>query len=407
MRIEILVDNEEPRVFLLNKPKLLIGSADTCDVILGAGGISRKHLSIVVEDDKYFVIDQGSTNGSYINEERLIPGRKTDFTTFFPVRLGDNVLLTLLSDDEADIGMSEPMVSPRREATSPNLRSDATRAVPLSSLTAAKTNNLVKKRTENIIKGKNDKAASKNVKKKPEGSNTLIKVIPLIIIAAGIYFNFYASEEVPQAPPTEVAKPGELVNNPAVPVVEAPKFKKMDDASLTAKSKFQALLTDIHCTNDVEKYLCDLYATVPGLTHLGTVQVGTMMNSIFDGQSFYDKARSLVPDIEPKVLGNPDAEEIREYNNNVNFVTMLLFVTEGLPKNIAWDKLQDVDLTFALKITHTGPESDPEGQNLIAGAFAPATLKKFLSTYEPVHVTMIKKYGPRSINFLKEYFKVY
>ena len=408
MRIEILVDNEGPRVFRLNKSKLIIGSMESCDVMLNTSGVSRKHLAILLEDDQIFVVDQGSTNGSYINEERLIPGRKTDFTTFFPVRLGDNVLVTLLSDDDSDqVGFSEPVVQSRRDNTSPNMRPDSTRPIPISSLNEVKTNNLIKKRIENNIKLKIDKVPPKNGKKKEQSGNTLLKVIPVVILLAAIYFNFFASEEVAEIPAVPANPATNPANTPAPVVPEAPKFKKVDASSLTPKSKFEALLSDIHCTNDTEKYLCDLYATSPTLKPLGTVQVGTMMNSIFDGQAFYEKARTMVPDIEPKVLGIPDANEIREYNENVNFVTMLLFVTEGLPREITWDKLKDVELIFALKITHTGPEHDIEGQNLIVGAFAPATLRKLLTNYEPVHVTMIKKYGANSINFLKEYFTIY
>ena len=414
MRIEILVDNEEPRVFSLNKPKLLIGSLESCDIILNAGGISRKHLTVLNEDENFFIIDQGSTNGSYINEERLIPGRKTSFTTFFPVRLGDNVLITLLSDDDADLAnFHEPAaVAARREKSSPNMRLDSTRAIPLSTLQNSKTSGLVKKRTESAIKRKTDtKAPAKNAKKvKEEKGSNLLKIIPMIILAVGIYFHFFDKEEVVQEPTPVAATTATTQTQPVAPAPEvpaAPKIPRVETDALTPKTKFALLESDIHCTNDTEKYICDLIAQSPNLKSFGTVQVGTMMNIILDGQAYYDKARTLVPEFEPKVLGSPDPAEIKEYNENVNFVTILLFVYEGLPKTIDWEKLKDVDITFALKITHSGPESDPEGQNVIAGAFVPVSLKKFISTIEPVHLTMIQKYGARSVQFLRDYPVVY
>jgi pSer/pThr/pTyr-binding forkhead associated (FHA) protein len=68
MRIEILVDgSEEPQIYPINKQKLVLGSGETCDVIIPSEQISRKHLIIAAEGDSYFVIDQGSTNGSFIN----------------------------------------------------------------------------------------------------------------------------------------------------------------------------------------------------------------------------------------------------------------------------------------------------------------------------------------------------
>src|SRR5690606_19797388 len=119
MRLEILVGSDDPIIYPINSAKMTLGSAETCDVIISAEGISRRHLTVIAEDDQYFVIDQGSTNGSFINEERLVPGRRVEFTSFFPVRLGDNTLLSLISDDENEL--REPLVLPPREKTSPGM----------------------------------------------------------------------------------------------------------------------------------------------------------------------------------------------------------------------------------------------------------------------------------------------
>jgi pSer/pThr/pTyr-binding forkhead associated (FHA) protein len=104
MKLEISVEGQEPLIHKIKSQKTLIGSGSDCDVVLQAEGISRKHAVIHSDDDKYYVIDQGSTNGSFINEERLTPGSKTLFTTFFPVKLGFHVTVTLMDDDEAEAG---------------------------------------------------------------------------------------------------------------------------------------------------------------------------------------------------------------------------------------------------------------------------------------------------------------
>ena len=64
MRIEILVDNGEPKIYPLDRPKIVVGSHESCDIVIDNTGISRKHLVIVVRDEKYFVADQGSMNNS-------------------------------------------------------------------------------------------------------------------------------------------------------------------------------------------------------------------------------------------------------------------------------------------------------------------------------------------------------
>lgn len=121
MRLEVLIDSEEPVIYPLNKTKLVIGSADSADIIINVDGVSRKHLILTVDNDQYAVTDQGSTNGTYINEERLIPGKRVDFTSFFPVRLGDRVLISLLSDDE-DSPFSSLQETIKKERTNPAMK---------------------------------------------------------------------------------------------------------------------------------------------------------------------------------------------------------------------------------------------------------------------------------------------
>lgn len=103
MRIEITVEGQEPVTHKLVKEKTLLGAGTDCDVIVEAEGMSRKHVIIVADGDQFFVVDQGSTNGVFIDEERLVPGQRASFTSFFPVRLGAHVTIALLSDEEAGL----------------------------------------------------------------------------------------------------------------------------------------------------------------------------------------------------------------------------------------------------------------------------------------------------------------
>jgi pSer/pThr/pTyr-binding forkhead associated (FHA) protein len=103
MRLEISIEHEKNRIYPLNKLKnsvLTIGSHHDCDIQLSVEGVSRRHIQIITQGEEFFALDLGSTNGSYINEERLMPGQKVPFTSFFPIRLGAFVLLTLLSDED-------------------------------------------------------------------------------------------------------------------------------------------------------------------------------------------------------------------------------------------------------------------------------------------------------------------
>jgi predicted component of type VI protein secretion system len=104
MRIEITIEGQEPITHKLTKDKTLLGAGSDCDILVEAEGLSRKHVMILAEGDQFFVVDQGSTNGAFINEERLVPGQRASFTSFFPIRLGAHVTIALLSDEESGMG---------------------------------------------------------------------------------------------------------------------------------------------------------------------------------------------------------------------------------------------------------------------------------------------------------------
>ena len=57
---------------LLNRPRIAIGRADDADVRLAKAGVSRQHAVITpLEDDRFQIQDLQSTNGTYVNAERI------------------------------------------------------------------------------------------------------------------------------------------------------------------------------------------------------------------------------------------------------------------------------------------------------------------------------------------------
>lgn len=150
MHLEISIENEQPLVFPLNKPRLLLGSHESCDIVIRQKNISRKHLVIVSKNLSYYVVDQNSTNGSFLNDVKLVPGTEVELTTFFPLRLGNKVLVTLNSS-EAELE------APPEDAEKPDnsLRNffkeeaqETTKMISLKDLNKASTAKLVKKKAD-------------------------------------------------------------------------------------------------------------------------------------------------------------------------------------------------------------------------------------------------------------------
>jgi hypothetical protein len=65
------------KIFNLNSPHTVVGrltSQNKPDIELSADVISRQHLEIVQQGSKYWVKDLGSTNGTMLNDDRIVPG---------------------------------------------------------------------------------------------------------------------------------------------------------------------------------------------------------------------------------------------------------------------------------------------------------------------------------------------
>lgn len=84
----VVLDNHRPQTVYLNlipedwqrdeikirKSPFFIGkNKEKTDAVIPAGEISRVHAKIVVEEEGVFVIDQESTNGTYVNGKQLVP----------------------------------------------------------------------------------------------------------------------------------------------------------------------------------------------------------------------------------------------------------------------------------------------------------------------------------------------
>jgi len=65
--------------FPLTKPDTVIGRKETCDIRIPLAEVSREHSKVHIDDVSIRVMDNGSANGTYVNnkrvaDEKLAPG---------------------------------------------------------------------------------------------------------------------------------------------------------------------------------------------------------------------------------------------------------------------------------------------------------------------------------------------
>jgi predicted component of type VI protein secretion system len=70
--------------FTLNGPTMTIGRQPDCDVQVPHGLISRQHCQLQVNEEKLFIRDMKSSNGTYVNGTRI---------TYTEVKAGDIIAL--------------------------------------------------------------------------------------------------------------------------------------------------------------------------------------------------------------------------------------------------------------------------------------------------------------------------
>ena len=246
-----MIGNDEPIIYPINSPKIVIGSAEGADIVISSQGISRKHIILLSENDSYFIVDQGSTNGSYVNEERLVPGRKVEFTSFFPVRLGHDVLLSLLSDEEEISNLIE--IPTTLKPAKKEIKNDSTRVISLKELQgSAKTDKLI--RSLNEKKAFKKSAGNPKETSKKKNKNWTPYIALGFFISVAIY-NIYFSPKISETESQPILeRPGKEV----VVKKKAPKIEKLiPQDELVPIEKLTSLLADLKCITENEKLVCD------------------------------------------------------------------------------------------------------------------------------------------------------
>ncbi len=144
MWLSIRSGEQTGRVVEITGPRFVIGRDDDCNLKLPDEKISRKHASLMVQPDgRVIVQDLGSTNGTFVDEQRITA--PVELTGNEQVRVGDTMMIASVhapSGSPTAIGVMHsggPAPAPRRTGFTAErlmLRRSANRAQILGAIAA-------------------------------------------------------------------------------------------------------------------------------------------------------------------------------------------------------------------------------------------------------------------------------
>ena len=89
------LDNYQDRLcFLLKRPgapfvnMITLGRGASCDIRISMGAVSKVQAYFLKEGDGWFLVDQRSSNGTFVNKSRLEPGQKHPVKDADQIRFG-------------------------------------------------------------------------------------------------------------------------------------------------------------------------------------------------------------------------------------------------------------------------------------------------------------------------------
>jgi predicted component of type VI protein secretion system len=111
--------------FILEGDQLTVGRDATNEIVINDAEISRRHARLTFQGGKYVLEDLGSTNGTFVNGQRLAGPRVLKAGEV--VQFGEQIMLVF---EVTSMDAGATMVSPRASAAVPSVQRPATPVPP-------------------------------------------------------------------------------------------------------------------------------------------------------------------------------------------------------------------------------------------------------------------------------------
>lgn len=420
MRLEVIADNKGAVVYVLNRPEVYIGSTDTNDIVIASSEISKKHLKLIItEDQKCFVIDQGSTNGTFINDERIVPGRREEFPLLSSIRLGDKVLLTLLDKDRGDLPelpLREQFVEENRIKIADE---DKTRVISLKTLQKTKTEKVRKKARKSLEKQLKKK---KQVRKDRDTLNKAFfsAVMVMALAFAGMKIFDLAKKRKNRHTIVGQMKETQIVIDDTLESIEEMAVDSVvADDQLLPVAEIARHSEDVNCTLQEESFFCKRMPR-GSRKHNGALNINDQLVLYLEQKEWLSKAQSLVAARtelmaqekrpEPSATSVPEEDETEALSPGesgavsmemLNRIAFLIYLKEYL-----WAPLPAEYLGYNLYLvfySHIGSEIQIESVLALKSKTIPKVVSRFSEDF-----FRMRKYDPyKIIKRLDRFYRIY
>jgi FHA domain len=390
MRIEVQIADKSSVFYDLNQPKLSVGSHPSCEIIIKHPTISRRHLTIINENDKFFIIDQGSTNGTFINDQKLQPGQRVEFNSFFPVRLGVSVFMSLVSEVEENEQTSAPLNSSGSSAL--GVDSTATNVISMRKLKSAPTvasSRLKKSHTT-------QDAPPPPIKR---SRVTWFHAIGLWIILLALFLNnpFENNHEEQRAQ--------EVKANADGTVTSSSDERPQTGAGVDIIAEYSPLVARAFglsekCQTPREKFLCQKLITGPELPW-GIVENSKNIVFILAIDSFLPEATDLLT---PDVINSgfeerPTVASVRP--EDIYLIASTLALVDALSAETDLSDFFNHKFIFGFYIHKEGT---PKMISIVE--IPPQRLLGLKSTLSRRNLSFVKKFGVKHLDFTQQYYQM-
>jgi pSer/pThr/pTyr-binding forkhead associated (FHA) protein len=214
--------------FSSDKDSVIIGRGKSCDVVLPMDGFSRQHARIELIAGDIFVTDLESTNGVYIDGERIPANQKTKMQSFLSLQIGPASRIEVL-EDELEIETSSKLENVNNSALG-----SFGRSAPVS-------DNKSSSAKENLAKTKPLKTKKATVEK-PKSINPNFIIATSLVIFGVVYYQMNSNTQD--------------ISEAQVQVAQAPQEQgpPLTEVNFLPKENLESLFFQKSCEGDLAKW---------------------------------------------------------------------------------------------------------------------------------------------------------